>query len=77
MNIEAPERMAGGDTAAIGRNGRMVRGAAGLVLALITFGMWPLNPWVAGVCAISSLLLIYEALRGWCLVRACRVKIRG
>ena len=58
------------------RNGRIARGVIGtlcLVAGIVVAGdysLWGLFLVVAG------LLAIFEALRGWCLVRACGIKTK-
>jgi len=60
----------------ITRAGRIARalwgaGVAGLgVLAL----SW--KPWVAGVLFAASAFALFEALRGWCLLRACGLRTK-
>ena len=60
----------------IKRHGRIARGAIGgvcLVAGIIIAGdytLWGLFPVIAGLFAI------YEALSGWCLVRACGIKTK-
>ena len=58
------------------RTGRIARGVIGtlcLVAGIVVAGdysLWGLFLVVAG------LLAIFEALRGWCLVRACGIKTK-
>lgn len=56
-----------------GRIFRLLCGIALLVAAYLTHdaGMkvWP---WI---CGIAGLVGLYEGLRGWCLLRACRIKL--
>ncbi len=60
----------------IGRPGRIARAVTGV--ALIVAGLW-----LSGSCHWGCLALvlcggfaIYEALRGWCLMRACGIKTK-
>ncbi|MBN2507035.1 MAG: DUF2892 domain-containing protein [Verrucomicrobia bacterium] len=56
--------------------GRLVRGLMGLaLLAGAAFSM-PHSVWLAGVLATAGVFGIVEALRGWCVARACGVKTR-
>jgi uncharacterized membrane protein len=32
--------------------------------------------WVIGVLAGSGIFALYEALRGWCVLRACGIKTK-
>jgi len=60
----------------IDRRGRMVRAAWGL--ALIVAGLL-LSARSRGICFASVALgafALYEAARGWCLMRACGIKTR-
>ena len=59
--------------------GRVVRGATGLVL--LTAGGFLLSPgsWRRRVglgLVATGAFALYEAWRGWCLMRACGVKTR-
>lgn len=56
----------------IGRTGRVVRGTIGL--ACLGIGIWLLLTdraafWATGLCAIGA-FAIFEALKGWCAIRA-------
>lgn len=60
----------------IDRKGRVVRGviAVGLFIgAWFAFGVSSLLGVVLGAWAVFTLI---EALRGWCIVRACGIKTR-
>ena len=56
-----------------GRIARLLFGiaciAAGLVLALVAW-------WACLVLIISGAFALYEAKRGWCLMRACGIKTK-
>jgi hypothetical protein len=56
------------------RGGRL-RPVAGLVLVLGTFGCcrWPL---AAASLGVSGAFVLFEAWRGWCVLRACAIKKR-
>lgn len=60
----------------IGRQGRIARGVIGtlcLVAGIVVAGdvsLWGL------ILVLAGLFAIYEALRGWCLARACGVKTK-
>jgi hypothetical protein len=66
MNFWAPN---------IDRKGRLLRGIGALGMFLGAFLLWregvSVWPWVLGV---SALFVLFEALRGWCVVRACKIK---
>ncbi len=60
----------------IDRRGRVVRavwGAALIVVGLLLLGR---HPWICfGLLAFGAFAL-YEAARGWCLMRACGLKTK-
>jgi uncharacterized membrane protein HdeD (DUF308 family) len=66
----------------ISNTGRWVRGISGVVLlaigVLLVFATWPKPLWLRWIIAILLALLgafqIFEARKGWCVLRACRIK---
>jgi hypothetical protein len=58
------------------RNGRIARGVIGslcLVAGIVVAGdysLWGL------VLVVAGLFAIFEAIRGWCLARACGIKTK-
>ena len=60
----------------IDRRGRLVRGAMGLALAGGAVLAWRTSSWLALVLAISAGFVLFEALRGWCALRACGIKTK-
>ena len=60
----------------IGRLGRGLRAAYGLIL--LVAGIWFLksHPTASIVLFCFAAFAFYEALRGWCLLRACGVKTK-
>jgi membrane-bound ClpP family serine protease len=60
----------------IKRNGRIARGVIGticLIAGIITAGdisLWGL------ILVVAGLFAIFEAMRGWCLARACGIKTK-
>lgn len=58
----------------IGNKGRIVRG----VFALLLFGAAGFTftiHWIPGIIlALAGLFVIFESLRGWCVLRACKLK---
>jgi hypothetical protein len=56
--------------------GRIVRGLAGGLLVaagLVTaFYLW----WAGLVLGLSGLFALYEATRGWCVLRACGIRTK-
>jgi hypothetical protein len=60
----------------ITNTGRVVRGlvAVGLLIAAgFGFGV---SPWLGVALTISGVFVLFEALRGWCVLRACGIKTR-
>ncbi len=60
----------------IGRQGRIARGVIGtlcLITGIITVDF---KLWLGLIFVVAGLFAIYEALRGWCLARACGVKTK-
>ncbi len=60
----------------IGRQGRIARGVIGtlcLIAGIITVDF---KLWLGLIFVVAGLFAIYEALRGWCLARACGVKTK-
>ncbi|MGA3284063.1 MAG: YgaP-like transmembrane domain [Verrucomicrobiota bacterium] len=61
----------------ISHRGRMARGVIGalcLIAGIIVAGdyLW----WLGLVFVAAGLFAIFEAIRGWCLVRACGIKTK-
>ena len=60
----------------IGPAGRIVRGLMGLALlggAVLSFQQ---SVWLALLLAAAGVFGLFEALRGWCLMRACGIKTK-
>jgi len=57
----------------IDRRGRIVRLVWGLLLAAAAWWAAGVSWWLAGPLAAGAALGFFEALRGWCIVRACGV----
>ncbi|MBI3881224.1 MAG: DUF2892 domain-containing protein [Verrucomicrobia bacterium] len=59
----------------IGTTGRLIRGALGVLAAGMGVFAWNNGVrWLAVVLALAALFLLFEALRGWCAMRACGVR---
>jgi len=56
----------------IGRRGRIVRGLGGLALLLGAYLCHPVG--LSGTLTGAGMFLLFEALLGWCVLRACRIK---
>ena len=60
----------------IGNTGRLVRGLGGLALIVgAGFGFF-VSVWLGAVLAVLGVFVLFEALRGWCVMRACGIKTR-
>lgn len=61
----------------IGAGGRVIRIAGGLLLLAATI-ITALNGshWLALILGISAIFMVYEGVRGWCLLRAWGLKTR-
>ena len=60
----------------IGNGGRLLRGLAAVgffVGAGFAFGA---APWLGIGLVVSGGFVLFEALRGWCVMRACGIKTR-
>lgn len=56
--------------------GRQIRAAASLVLAACGGLMSSSHPAAGIILFISAAFLLFEALRGWCALRACGVRTK-
>ena len=60
----------------IGNSGRLVRGLGALALIVgAGFGFF-VSVWLGAVLAVLGVFVLFEALRGWCVMRACGIKTR-
>jgi hypothetical protein len=60
----------------IGNTGRLVRGLGALALIVgAGFGFF-VSVWLGAVLAVLGVFVLFEALRGWCVLRACGIKTR-
>jgi len=60
----------------IGNKGRLLRG---LMAVALFVGAWPAHKvsiWFSVGLAVSGVFVLFEALRGWCALRACGVKTK-
>jgi hypothetical protein len=60
----------------ISNTGRLVRGLGALTLLLGAGIGFFVSIWLGVVLAVSGVFVLFEALRGWCLLRACGLKTR-
>jgi hypothetical protein len=60
----------------ITRLGRIVRAVWGLTLITAGVLLWARSAWIClGLVAFGAFAL-YEAVRGWCVMRACGIKTK-
>ena len=60
----------------INNTGRLVRGLGALGLFIGAGFAFGVSPWLGLVLAASGAFVLFEALRGWCALRACGIKTR-
>ncbi len=60
----------------ISNTGRLVRGLGALALLLGAGIGFFVSIWLGVALAVSGVFVLFEALRGWCLLRACGLKTR-
>lgn len=61
----------------IDNKGRAVRGCMAAVLFIAAgLAFYKSQWWLGGVLAAGGGFVLFEALRGWCVARACGVKTR-
>lgn len=60
----------------IDNRGRLVRGIFALALLVgAGFGL-TVSWWLGGLLLASAMFVAFEALRGWCALRACGIKTK-
>jgi len=58
----------------ISNTGRLLRGFGALVLLVGAGFGFILSAWLGTVLAVAGAFVLFEALRGWCVMRACGFK---
>ena len=58
------------------RRGRQIRGAMSAVSAIGGALLLKAHPFLGVVLFASAAFLLFEALRGWCALRACGVRTK-
>ena len=67
--------MAGFWKSNIGTTGRLIRGAFGAVALGMGAYAWKNGvPWLAVGMGLAGVFMLFEALRGWCVMRACGIR---
>jgi hypothetical protein len=60
----------------LSNTGRLVRGLGALALLIgAGFGFF-VSVWLGVALAVAGLFGLFEAVRGWCVMRACGIKTR-
>ena len=60
----------------IDNKGRLVRGLAALALLVGAVFSFTVSVWLGLALLASGLFIAFEALRGWCALRACGIKTK-
>ena len=63
-------------SANIDSRGRIVRGVLGGLLVIGGVVVCGYNVWAAVALIVSGGFCLFEAVRGWCVMRACGIKTR-
>ncbi len=60
----------------INSQGRLIRGAVALLLFVGAAFSSILSVWLGVALAAAGAFVLFEALRGWCALRACGIKTK-
>lgn len=60
----------------IDNRGRLVRGIFALALLVGAGFGFTVSWWLGGLLLASAMFVAFEALRGWCALRACGIKTK-
>jgi hypothetical protein len=60
----------------IKRQGRIARGVIGSLCLIVGIILVDFVLWLGLIFVVAGLFAIYEAVRGWCLARACGIKTK-
>lgn len=60
----------------IDHNGRLVRGFGALALIVGAGFGFTTSIWFGIVLLVAGLFVAFEALRGWCVLRACGIRTK-
>jgi len=60
----------------IKRQGRIARGVIGTLCLIAGIILVDHNLWLGLIFVAAGLFAIFEAVRGWCLARACGIKTK-
>ncbi|MGV3772004.1 MAG: YgaP family membrane protein [Verrucomicrobiales bacterium] len=60
----------------INSTGRILRAIYGVLLCAAAFYVQRYSVWAAIICVLAGGFALFEAARGWCIMRACGVKTK-
>lgn len=60
----------------IDNKGRLVRGLGALALLVGAGFGFAVSPWLGVALLASGVFVAFEALRGWCALRACGIRTK-
>ena len=60
----------------IDRRGRIARTIWGLICLVAAIFLARYSWWAFGITLAAGIFALYEALRGWCVMRACGIKTK-
>ena len=60
----------------INATGRIIRATLGFLCVLGGVIGWKQNVWASVALLVAGAFMLFEAARGWCVMRACGVKTR-
>ncbi|MEI6392347.1 MAG: YgaP-like transmembrane domain [Verrucomicrobiota bacterium] len=60
----------------ISNTGRLVRGVGAVGLLVGAGFSYFLSVWLGVTLAVFGVFVLFEALRGWCLLRACGIRTK-
>ena len=60
----------------LSNTGRLVRGLGASALLVGAGFSFFVSVWLGVALAVSGVFVLFEALRGWCVLRACGLKTR-
>jgi uncharacterized membrane protein len=58
------------------KRGRWVRGVGGVVLTVSGLFACAYSVWWGAALIVAGGFMLYEAARGWCVMRACGIKTK-